>query len=244
MLVSIRSAVPVGASLGTSAAVLVALLAALDAAVLGGERGPAELAAWAHAVETGPAGRESGVQDHWAAAFGGVSLLEVDYPAVERSAVDVPAATGAELAEDLVTVVFDAHDSAVVHRQVIEATRAGDPAARSAAARAFAELRRGATDAAEALAAGDLRRWAEVLVAATAVQAALHPELVGPAHREAIEQARSQGAQGWKVNGAGGTGGSLTVYAPGAAERLADAYRRVRGWTVLELTPSPGVIVR
>jgi D-glycero-alpha-D-manno-heptose-7-phosphate kinase len=45
----------------------------------------------------------------------------------------------------------------------------------------------------------------------TATQAALHPELV---HRDAwrvIEIAAAHGAAGWKVNGAGGDGGSITL---------------------------------
>ncbi|MCB0970949.1 MAG: hypothetical protein KDA97_05455, partial [Acidimicrobiales bacterium] len=62
----VASAVPPGASLGTSASVLVAVLGALDALVAGGHRSPEDLARLAHEVETGQAGREAGVQDQWA----------------------------------------------------------------------------------------------------------------------------------------------------------------------------------
>jgi D-glycero-alpha-D-manno-heptose-7-phosphate kinase len=60
----------------------------------------------------------------------------------------------------------------------------------------------------------------------TAGQAELHPELVSHDAWQAIEVARSQGALGWKVNGAGGEGGSLSLLCgpqPGAARRLAAA---------------------
>jgi D-glycero-alpha-D-manno-heptose-7-phosphate kinase len=45
----------------------------------------------------------------------------------------------------------------------------------------------------------------------TCAQADLHPALVGPHHAAIIEIARRHGAVGWKVNGAGGMGGSVTL---------------------------------
>jgi D-glycero-alpha-D-manno-heptose-7-phosphate kinase len=45
----------------------------------------------------------------------------------------------------------------------------------------------------------------------TDAQAHLHPALVGPNHRKVIAIARRHGAVGWKVNGAGGAGGSVTL---------------------------------
>src|SRR3954470_11772611 len=60
--VTIRSDAPAGASTGTSAAVLVALLGALDR-LGGGDRTPQEIATAAHAVETVHLGQQSGIQD-------------------------------------------------------------------------------------------------------------------------------------------------------------------------------------
>ena len=45
----------------------------------------------------------------------------------------------------------------------------------------------------------------------TEAQERLHPALVGSEARRVIEVAREHGALGWKVNGAGGEGGSLTL---------------------------------
>jgi D-glycero-alpha-D-manno-heptose-7-phosphate kinase len=45
----------------------------------------------------------------------------------------------------------------------------------------------------------------------TSAQANLHPALVGPGHQRVIDIARAHGAVGWKVNGAGGDGGSVTI---------------------------------
>ena len=101
---TVTAEVPPGSSLGTSAAVLVAVVAALDA--LGGAAsGPDDVARAAHAVETDRAGRESGVQDHVAAAHGGASWIAIDaYPGWERTEVALPAGAEQELADRLVTV--------------------------------------------------------------------------------------------------------------------------------------------
>ena len=45
----------------------------------------------------------------------------------------------------------------------------------------------------------------------TDAQAELHPDLIGEEAARVINLARAHGALGWKVNGAGGAGGSLTL---------------------------------
>ena len=49
------------------------------------------------------------------------------------------------------------------------------------------------------------------MIANTDAQARLHPDLVSAQAQAAIDAARANGALGWKVNGAGGEGGSVTV---------------------------------
>jgi D-glycero-alpha-D-manno-heptose-7-phosphate kinase len=105
----------------------------------------------------------------------------------------------------------------------------------------FRRLASLAGEAAEALAAGDVDAWAATLTAATATQADLHAGLVGDAHRRAIAVARAHGALGWKVNGAGGAGGSLTVLAPDrdAAAALRAAWAAADAtWVVPDLRPT------
>ena len=240
--VSVHSAVPPGASLGTSAAVVVAVLAGTEVA-LGRSLAPGEeLAARAHAVETERAGRESGVQDQWAAACGGASLLAVGpYPDVRRTPIELPSATRGALADRLATVVLGSHDSSAVHREVIDLIVACGGGEHDHARRCFRRLAGSAGDAAEALGAGDLDAWGALLTDATDTQADLHAGLVGVAHRRAIEIARAHGALGWKVNGAGGEGGSLTVLAPDgdAAAALRDALAAAdAAWVVPDLRPA------
>lgn len=220
----VTSAVPPGSSLGTSAAVVVAALAALGVP-------RAQVARRAHLVETTHLGLQSGVQDQAAAVHGGASLLSVTYPDVSRRAVAVPPATWRALGDRLVTCFLGEHRSSAVHDRVI-ADLTGDPAP-------LEDLRRLAGDAAAALAAGDLRAYGAVLAASTDAQRALHASLVSPAAEAVIDAARRAGALGWKVNGAGGDGGSVTVL---LGDRPLPA---VEGATVLRLRPSArGVVVR
>jgi D-glycero-alpha-D-manno-heptose-7-phosphate kinase len=81
-------------------------------------------------------------------------------------------------------------------------------------------------------------------VASTEAQRSLHAGLIGPTHEAAIALARSLGAAGWKVNGAGGEGGSLTIVAGSgpatatAAELAAALIALDPTWEVLDLRPS------
>jgi D-glycero-alpha-D-manno-heptose-7-phosphate kinase len=212
--ITVGAAVPPGSGLGTSAAVVVALLAALHAA-RDEPLDPIVLAGDAHSVETG-LGLQSGVQDQYAAACGGSNVIRVDpYPTAAVEPIAVPAPTRAELDARLVTVYLGRpHESSLVHETVI-ARLEHDPNADAW----LAPLRAAALDAAAALAAGDVERYGAALVANTVAQAALHPALVSNDAHALIELARAHGAAGWKVNGAGGDGGTVTIVASADASQ-------------------------
>ena len=59
--------------------------------------------------------------------------------------------------------------------------------------------------------AGDLDGLGKAMCDNTAAQADLHPGLVSLEARRIIDVARAHAAAGWKVNGAGGEGGSITL---------------------------------
>ena len=232
--IAVVGGVPPGAAMGTSAAVTVALLAALRAPAV---PPPAELAAEALAVEVARLGREAGVQDQVAAAHGGINRIDIDaYPAARVTPIPVP--TG--LAEGLRTVYLGApHASSVMHERVIEAIAAEGPDARP-----LERLRRAASAGCDALAAGDLAAFGRAMSANTDAQAELAPGLVNDDALAVIEAARGHGALGWKVNGAGGPGGTVTALltdSPAAFEAAVAAL----GYRVLPVTLSRGgVLVR
>jgi D-glycero-alpha-D-manno-heptose-7-phosphate kinase len=101
------------------------------------------------------------------------------------------------------------HRSSEVHEQVITFLQGvPDPDTK------LGPLREAAAAAAAALRAADLSAYGAALVANTRAQALLHPALVNDDARRLIDLARSHRALGWKVNGAGGDGGSMTVLGP------------------------------
>jgi len=57
----------------------------------------------------------------------------------------------------------------------------------------------------------DLDAFGGAMIANTEAQRSLHPTLVGEDADRVIGLAAAHGAIGWKVNGAGGDGGSVTV---------------------------------
>ncbi len=205
--ITVRSKAPPGAGTGTSAAVVVALLGALDR--LGdGCRSADEIATMAHAVEARQLGRQCGVQDQICSAFGGINFIEiVRYPEAIVSRVDAAESTLRELDHRLAVIYLGRpHSSSAVHEQVMQRLEhLGSSCAQLEA------LRRAAEEARDAVRAGDLDALGRAMCENTNAQAGLHTDLV---HRDAwrvIEIAAAHGANGWKVNGAGGEGGSVTL---------------------------------
>lgn len=216
---SLGSAVPPGASMGTSASACVAVLAALDA-LRGVAVDPAALARRAHDVETRRLSQQSGIQDQWAAAVGGINLITMDgYPRARCEALPVATETRQALqAQLLVVLLARGHESSAVHELVVrQLADAGPDDSR------LEVLRHCARDGADALRAGDLRSYGATLTRNTEAQAALHPSLVSDEAQAIIASVAGADTLGVKVNGAGGAGGSLTVLAasPEARARLA-----------------------
>ncbi len=228
--VDIADSVLAGSGLGTSASVMVALVAALSAAA-GESLSTDALVARAHRYET-ITGKQSGVQDHAAAAWGGISRLDVRYPDVRRHEITVPFGALASLRSRLHTVFLGApHASSELHDEVIARLDAGH------GGRELDQMRTAAARAVASLGAGDLDAYGASLTAAHEAIAEMHGRLVGDDAAELVELARLHGATGWKVNGAGGDGGSIVVLGPDDAERdaaLVDAFAARPGWQVLD----------
>jgi len=227
VVVQLRAGVPPGSGTGTSAAVVVALLGACDR-LTPGVAGPHGLAELAHRVETQGLGQQSGVQDQLAAAFGGINLFEVRYPEASVHPVAVSRPTAQALERRLVLVYLGhPHRSSAIHEEVV--ARLG---ARGGRGRELDVLRSAARSAAASLEAGDLDGLGTAMVTATDAARSLHPSLVSREAEVLIGAARAAGATGWKPNGAGGDGGSLTLLAgsePAATVRLVAAVRAVEG---------------
>lgn len=205
--ISIYSEAPAGCSTGTSASVTVALIGALDQ-LTPGRMTPLEVAYAAHRIETEMLRQQCGIQDQLCAAYGGVNYIEMfDYPYAAVSQISVPNAIWWELERRLCLVFLGrSHSSSQVHEMVIHGLEdAGPENPKLNALRRTAKLSR------DAVYAGDFAALGAAMIANTEAQAHLHPALVNSEAHQVIAVAREHGALGWKVNGAGGDGGSLTL---------------------------------
>jgi D-glycero-alpha-D-manno-heptose-7-phosphate kinase len=226
--VNIASAAPAGSSTGTSAAATVALIAAFDA-LTPGRMAPHEIAAAAHRIEVERLGMQSGIQDQLCAAYGGVNYIEMAaYPHASVTQIPLSTVLRDELDRRLVLVFLGrAHVSSEVHDRVIARLEG-----QGASAPELDALRRAAKDARDAVYAADLPALGRAMIENTEAQRRLHDDLVGSDAQAVIDIARAGGALGWKVNGAGGEGGSITLLcAPGV-----DVKRRLLT-TIREASP-------
>lgn len=205
--ISIFSEAPAGCSTGTSAAVTVALIGALDR-LTPRRMTPLEIAYAAHRIETEILHQQSGIQDQLCSAFGGVNYIQMfDYPYAAVSPIFVPNEIWWELERRLCLIFLGrSHSSSAIHEMVIHGLEdAGPDNPKLEALREKADLAR------DAVYKGDFVALGKAMRANTEAQRNLHPALVSAEAQQIIEIAEKHGALGWKVNGAGGEGGSLTI---------------------------------
>jgi D-glycero-alpha-D-manno-heptose-7-phosphate kinase len=205
--VTIFSEAPSGASTGTSAAVSVALIGALDR-LTPGRLAPHEVAGAAQRIETEILKQQCGIQDQLCSAYGGINYIEMfAYPHASVSPISVPNAVWWELERRLALVYLGhSHSSSRIHEMVIRELESAGPDSPKLNA-----LRETAPRSRDALYAGDFAALGRAMIDNTEAQVRLHPKLVSADAEKVIAIARAHGALGWKVNGAGGEGGSLTL---------------------------------
>ena len=204
---SVFSEAPVGCSAGTSASVTVAVVGALDC-LTPGRLNPYEVASMAHKIETELLHRQCGIHDQIAASFGGINFIEMDrYPHASVNRMVLPKVVELELEARLALIyVGQGHSSSHIHEMVIwELQNAGPTDSK------LERLRRTAVKSRDALYATDFVAFGRAMIENTEAQSNLHPELVGASHKEIIDIAKEHRVLGWKVNGAGGAGGSITL---------------------------------
>ena len=205
--VTIYSEAPAGASTGTSAAVTVALIGALNR-LTPGHMTPHQVAYSAHAVETEMLHQQCGIQDQLCSAYGGINYIEMfKYPHAAVSQIQIPNATWWELERRLVLIYLgQSHKSTAIHERIIKVLKYKGPDCKQ-----LNDLRTTAEASCNALYNADFKAFGQAMTNNTQAQAHLHPDLISPAAHKIIEIARKYGAIGWKINGAGADGGSITL---------------------------------
>jgi len=216
---------PPGSGLGSSSALVVAMLAA--AATASGQRwSPAERAWRAYQVERIDLKVEGGMQDQYAAAFGGLNFIEFH----GDDQVEVrPLRVAAEVLEALEGSLLLAWsgrsrtDLGIVRRQV-DGVIGGSPSSLASLGRlkALAKAMR------DALLAGDLATFAEGLHEGWEQKRRLAAGIATERLDELYATGRAAGAAGGRVLGAGG-GGFLLFSVPPARRELVVAALEAAG---------------
>ncbi len=205
--VTIFSEAPSGCSTGTSAAVTVALIGALDT-LTPGRMTPHEVALTAQKIETEMLHQQCGIQDQLCCAYGGINYIEMyQYPHASVSQIHVPNSIWWDLERRLLLIFLGkSHSSSQVHEKVIKELEDEGPSSKR-----IDDLRQTAPKARDAIYAGDFDALGRSMIENTDAQGRLHSDLISPDAHTIIDIAKKRGAVGWKVNGAGGDGGSITL---------------------------------
>jgi D-glycero-alpha-D-manno-heptose-7-phosphate kinase len=213
--INIFSKAPAGAAVGTSAALCVALIGALDA-LTPGRLTPHELASLAHSVETEKLGLQSGIQDQLCSAYGGINFIHMhSFPHSTVTPVNAVKHLRQELGKRLALIYIGTpHNSSEVHKKVI--ADLGEDAGKDPR---IEKLRQLAVEARDAVNNRNLEALGQVMNRNTQVQRELHPHLVCEKFAEIIGIANFFEVFGCKVNGAGGDGGSVTILSNGDIEK-------------------------
>lgn len=197
----LRSNAPPGSGLGSSSTMMVALTGLL-AAHYGRELGEYEIAQLAHAIEREDLGIAGGMQDQYAATFGGFNFIEfTDRVIVNPLRIRDEIAHELELSLLLCFTGITRDSARVIEDQTRRAlSSAGDTIG---GLRAQKEL---AVAMKAALLTGALQEFGELLGEAWAQKKRMSPLVSNARIDELYEIAQNSGALGGKITGAGGGG--------------------------------------
>ena len=192
--VFLHSDAPAGSGLGASSAMIVAIVAALADF----NRVPMtlyEISTMAHALERQDLGIRGGLQDHFAAAFGGFNYIEFNSDHVVVNPLRVDEATLNELEENLLLVYTGQTrmSDGIIADQTDRFT-AGEPESVEALRRQK-DLARQMKDS---LLRGRLGQFGELLDASWREKQRMSPEDQHPADRRGVRARAKHGCPGWQ----------------------------------------------
>ena len=203
----IHSDMPPGASTGTSAAVSVALIGAINQ--LKNHFSTYTIPLLAHRVETEILKIQCGIQDQLASTYGGINKISItNYPSYYNNQVSLFNDVWWELERRLMLVYLGhSHNSSDIHNEVIQKFTNND----TELTPKLNELRQLANDSVQFLEKGNFEDFADIMNKNTNIQRSLHKCIMSEDACKIETLAFDCNAIGVKLNGAGGNGGSVTI---------------------------------
>lgn len=219
---------PVGAGLGASSALMVAMVKVLAHGV-GRDPRPQALARTAHRLERQRLGLAGGRQDQYAAAFGGVNFMEfASGDEVVVNPLGLSEQMRSELeASMLLCFTGASRESARIIEDQVARIASDDPAH----VEAMHQLKREALEMKVALISGRFARMDEILRRGWEAKKRTSASISNPAIEALQEAAEAAGARAAKISGAGGGGFMMLLVDPARRDlvrrRLEDLGSRV-----------------
>ena len=226
LIVSTTSDAPAGSGLGSSSALVVALVEAFRVA-LDLPLGPYDVARLAYQIERIELGLSGGRQDQYAAAFGGVNYIEfLGDDRVVVNPLRVRRAYLAELESSLVICFTgQSRQSETIINEQVKGLTDLDPSVLDGMHR----LKQDAAAMKDAVLEGDMRRIARVLMRSWEAKKMTATGIATPLVDQLFDLAMREGAWGGKVSGAGGGGFLMFCTDPENRYRLTSALNEAGG---------------
>jgi D-glycero-alpha-D-manno-heptose-7-phosphate kinase len=223
MRIRLHNDAPPGSGLGSSSAIVVALLGAL-AHHLGLRMDPYELAERAFMIERVDAGIKGGRQDQYATVFGGFNFIEFDPGATVVTPLRLRPEVLYELEYGLVfAYVGGQHFSS----HIIERQSRNFETGAVAAVAALDRIKELAEDMRRALLLGRLREFGALLDEGWGEKKRMAEGITNERIDEVYAAAREAGALGGKISGAGGGGFMFFMCDPSRRFAVQDALKRL-----------------
>lgn len=202
---------PAGSGLGSSSALVVALVDAMRA-VLGAPLGPYDVARLAFEIERVDLALAGGRQDQYAAAFGGLNFIE--FLPQERVIVNPLRVSDAIANEFECSLVICFSGRSRQSAEIIDRQTAGLKESGSRTIEAMDRLKYDAIEMKRALLVGSIPRMAEIMNDSWKAKQATASGVSTARIDELFEVAMRSGAQAGKVSGAGGGGFMFFIVSP------------------------------
>jgi D-glycero-alpha-D-manno-heptose-7-phosphate kinase len=221
----LQSSVPPGSGLGLSSTVIVAIIGLLKE-FRSLDLTEYELAELAYRIERRDLGIRGGVQDQYAATFGGFNFLELEGDSVVVNPLRVSPEVVLELEHNLLLCYTGRRRES---QNIIADQTARFEQRERDTLEGLRAQKRLAVEMKNALLRKQLDTFGELLDEAWQAKRRMSPQISTDRIEELYHEARRAGAIGGKVTGAGG-GGYLLVYCgEGSKHRVADALKRAGG---------------